>query len=399
VQFKILGPLEVLDGRRRVELGRPKQRVVLAVLLVHANQVVALDRLIEELWGEQPPAQATASLQTYVSNLRRALEPDRAPREPARILRSEAPGYLLAVDPADIDAARLERLAREGRELLRDGRPRDAQGRLTRALALWRGPALAEFADEPFARTEAGRLEELRAVALEDRIAADLALGEHRAVIGELQRLVEREPLREQLWAHLILALYRSGRQADALAAYQRCRQTLADELGIDPGPALRQLQLDVLQQAPSLDWRPADRQTAVGDAVPAPGGGAARDKTEEERAIAQGAPFLLYRDGTGQDRAHSLEDKGARISIGRGSSADIWLSWDGRVSRLHAELECQDEEWALIDDGLSRHGSFVNDERVQGRRALKDGDVLQLGETVMTFRHPLQSSAAMTRG
>jgi DNA-binding SARP family transcriptional activator len=391
LQFNILGSFEVVDGARRVQLGGLKQRGVLAVLLLSANRVVAMDRLIDELWPGDAPTQAHNALQTYVSNLRRALEPNRAPREPARILRSEAPGYLLAIDPADVDAARFEHLAREGRELLRAGRPHDARERLTGALALWRGAALADFADEPFARSEAARLEELRAVALEDRIAADLAVGEHGAVIGELQRLVAQEPLREQLWGHLMLALYRAGRQADALAAYQRCRQTLADELGIDPSPALRQIQLDVLQQSRSLDWTPPDRE-------PAASGGPAAGTSEEQRAIARGAPFVIYRDGGGHDHAYSLEERGTPITIGRAASADLWLSWDGRVSRLHAKLEAQGDEWDVIDDGLSSNGSFINDERVEGRRRLKDGDVLQFGDTVMTFRHPLHSSAAMTR-
>jgi DNA-binding SARP family transcriptional activator len=261
VQFRILGPVEVLDGQRLVELGRPKQRVLLAVLLVHANQVVALDRLIEELWGQQPPAQATASLQAYVSNLRRALEPDRPARTPPRVLVTQPPGYRLVVAPADLDAARFVTLAEEGHRLLEAERPGPAVRALRDALALWRGPALADVADEPFAQAERQRLEELRLVALEDRLAAELAIGGHAAATAELQELARRHPFRERLYGLLMLALYRSGRQAEALRAFQAARRVLGEELGIDPSPWLRQLEVDILRQAPALEWMsPAGR-------------------------------------------------------------------------------------------------------------------------------------------
>ena len=223
MQFRVLGPLEVVDGQRRVELGRPKQRAVLAVLLVHANQVVPLDRLIEELWGEEQPAQASASLQAYVSHLRRALEPGRPVRTPPRVLVTQPPGYRLVVAPEDFDAARFV--------------------------------ALADVADEPFAQSERQRLEELRLAAVEDRLAADLALGGHAAAAAELAELVGVHPFRERLHGLLMLALYRAGRQAEALRTFQAARHTLREELGIDPSPWLRQLEADILRQAPALDW------------------------------------------------------------------------------------------------------------------------------------------------
>jgi DNA-binding SARP family transcriptional activator len=181
--------LEVLDGQRLVELGRPKQRALLAVLLVHADQVVAVDRLIEELWGEQPPAQAAASLQAYVSNLRRALEPGRPARAPPRVLVTQPPGYRLAVAPGDLDADRFQALGEEGHRLLEAGRPSQAAPVLGEALGLWRGPALADVADEPFAQAERQRLEELRLVVLEDRLATELACGGHAAAAAELGEL------------------------------------------------------------------------------------------------------------------------------------------------------------------------------------------------------------------
>jgi DNA-binding SARP family transcriptional activator len=257
VQFRILGPLEVLDGQRRVELGRPKQRALLAVLLVHANQVVPLDRLIEELWGEQPPAQATASLQAYISNLRRALEPARPIRTPPRVLVTQPPGYRLVVESGDLDAARFVALAEEGHGLLEEERPAEAVQVLREALGLWRGPALAEVADEPFAQAERQRLEELRLVVLEDRLAAELAAGRHAAAVAELGELVGRYPFRERLHGLLILALYRSGRQAEALGAFRAARRVLGEELGIDPSRWLTQLEADILRQAPALDWMP----------------------------------------------------------------------------------------------------------------------------------------------
>ena len=261
MQFRILGPLEVLDGQRRVELGRPKQRLLLAVLLVHANRVVALDRLIEELWGEQPPAQATASLQAYISNLRRVLEPSRQPRTQPRVLVTQPPGYRLVITPADLDAARFAALAEEGHRLLAAERPHPAAQALREALALWRGPALADVADEPFAQAERQRLEELRLVALEDRLAAELALGGHAAAVADLRELVGRFPFRERLHGLLMVALYRAGRQAEALRAFQSARRVLGEELGIDPSPWLRRLESDILRQAPTLDWTPSPEQ------------------------------------------------------------------------------------------------------------------------------------------
>ena len=211
VQFRLLGPLEAQDGERRVELGRPKQRVLLAVLLIHANHVVSVDRLVEELWGEEPPPQAAASLQTYVSNLRRALEPGRPARAPARVLVSQPPGYRLVVGAGDLDAARFAALATEGHRLLEAGLPSAAARVLREGLALWRGPALPEVADEAFAQGERNRLEELRVAALEDRLAADLDLGSHAAAVAELEDLAGRYPFRERLAGLLMLALYRSG--------------------------------------------------------------------------------------------------------------------------------------------------------------------------------------------
>ena len=256
MEFKILGPLEIVRGGERIPIPALKQRAVLAVLLIGVNKLIPVDQLVYELWGDDPPAQAKSVLQGYVSNLRRVLEPDRPARAPARVLASRASGYALVTDPDDVDSLRFEARAAEGHRLVAAGQAEAAQGALEAGLVLWRGPALADFAYEPFAQPEAARLEELRAVCLEDRVECDLALGRHAAAIAELETMVGQRPLRERLWAQLMVGLYRAGRQSEALRTYERARRVLRDELGIDPGPGLRRLEADILAQDGSLDRR-----------------------------------------------------------------------------------------------------------------------------------------------
>jgi DNA-binding SARP family transcriptional activator len=232
VEFRVLGPLEVLSDGQAVDLGRPKTRALLAILLLDANRVVSTDRLIEALWEGEPTATAQKALQVYVSQLRRLLGWDR--------LETKSPGYLLRVGPDELDLDRFQRLQR--------------QGEWREALSLWRGPALAEFAYREFARAEIARLEEDRLACLEERIDADLAGGAHAELIGELESLVHEHPLREHLRSQLMLALYRSGRQAEALEAYHDARAVLVDELGIEPARQLRELHQAILQQDPALD-------------------------------------------------------------------------------------------------------------------------------------------------
>src|SRR5215208_2829874 len=252
-QFALLGPLSAtLDGAP-IALGGQKRRALLAVLLLEPNQVVSRDRLIDALWGEEPPDTARNTVQVYVSQLRKLL--------PDGTLETAPPGYRLAVDPDSIDVFEFVRLSAEGRGRLAAGDPAPASETLTSALELWRGAPLADLAWEPFAQTEVVRLEELRVSALEDRIDADLALGRHGPLVAELERLVAEHPLRERFRAQLMLALYRSGRQADALAVYQRARNTFVDELGIEPSEALRKLERAVLAQDPSLDVAKAPRR------------------------------------------------------------------------------------------------------------------------------------------
>jgi YVTN family beta-propeller protein len=250
MEFRLLGPVEVDDEGRPLVLGGAKQRALLAILLLHANEVVSRDRLIDEIWGEHPPASAPHSLEVYVSRLRKTLH---AGGEGQRLL-THAGGYLLQLEDEQLDVNRFARLVAEGRGALAAGDYDRAAGQLAEALAVWRGPALSDLAFESFARAEIDRLEEERLAALEDRIEAELALGRHGAVVGELETLSSRHPLRERLHAQLMLSLYRSGRQAEALAVYRRTRQHLMDELGIEPSPELQRLQQKILRQDPSLE-------------------------------------------------------------------------------------------------------------------------------------------------
>lgn len=260
IEFRLLGQVEAWHDSRRLELGGRKQRAVLAALLVRAGRVVSLEQLIDDLWPDNPPVRAAATVQVFVSNLRRSLEPERPRGAPASVLVTSAPGYVLRAGPGAIDAHEFVRLADEGRRALEDDDGELATELLSRAGTLWRGPALADVLDAPFAQAEAARLEEMRLSCAEDRIDAELSLGHHNTVVPELEQRVSRHPMRERLRAQLMLALYRSGRQADALEAYRTGRQVLNDELGLEPGAPLRALEQAVLRQDPDLAWEPPER-------------------------------------------------------------------------------------------------------------------------------------------
>lgn len=247
MQFRILGSLEVDPGGGPIPLGGPKQRAVLAHLLVRANELVSAETLVEEIWGDDSPAKARNTLQTYVSQLRKAIGADR--------IQSQTPGYRLRLEPLELDAERFANLLAEARKA-RGTAPSIVASRLDEALDLWRGPALSDVAAEGTLLAEAARLNELKLVASEERIDALLAIGEQGRVIGQAEALVSHDPLRERIWGQLMLALYREGRQADALQSYQRAREILADELGIDPSPELSRLQERILKQDPGLELR-----------------------------------------------------------------------------------------------------------------------------------------------
>ncbi len=246
LEFRILGPLDVLDDDRTIALGGARQRAVLAILLLQRGETVSVDRIVDLMWGERPPPTAVKTVQVYVSHLRRALVDE--------VVVSSSGGYALAVDPEQIDALRFERLVEAGRSALSDDDPARAAELLRSALALWRGPVLGDLGYERFAQDRAAQLEELRLAAVEERIEADLHLGRHVELVAELEGLAREHPLRERLRAQHMLALYRSGRQAEALESFREARRALVDELGLEPGRGLRELEQAILAQDPALD-------------------------------------------------------------------------------------------------------------------------------------------------
>ena len=324
MDFRILGPLEALEGSRAVALGGQRRRAVLAALLLHVNEPVSSERLIDELWGEAAPEGAMKTLQVNVSRLRKAL--------PEGVLVTRGHGYELCVEPDDLDAHRFERLVDEGRRALAAERPEAALEALESGLGLWRGPALADLSYEPFTQAEIARLEDLRVAALEQLIDAKLALARHGEVIGELERLVERHPYRERLRAQLMLALYRADRQADALQAYQDARRALVEELGIEPGVRLRELEAAVLAQDPGL---------AVSDLEQAP---VARGEADGEGLPTGVLTFLM----TDIERSSAL--------------------WEAQPDAMAASLELHDE---LVQTAAEAHGGRLLKTKGEGDSTL----------------------------
>ncbi len=281
MEFRVLGDLEVRHDGETLPLGAHQQRAVLAILLLQAGQVVSADRVIDALWGDQPPPRAAKTVQVYVSRLRKVLATV-APADDPIVTRDH--GYLLRVDSEQVDVHVFERLLDEGRRAYGEGEVEAAAGLLRAALGLWRGSALADFTFDAFAANEIARLEELRLEALETRIDADLALGRHAALVAELEALTAAHPLRDRLRAQRMLALYRCGREPEALALYREARKALVDELGMEPSPALRELHDAILRQDPALEAPPAH------EAAPADGGA----RAGRRRAAVAGAVVVL---------------------------------------------------------------------------------------------------------
>src|SRR5262245_6757968 len=272
MQFRVLGPLEVVHYGRVLDIGAGKRRALLAVLLLHANEIVSSDRLIDELWGGDSPTTAPKILQGYVSQLRKVLAHDGGdPAGAGGILLTRPPGYVVQLEDGQLDAEHFANLLARGRAALAAGAAQDASLLLSEALALWRGPPLADFTFDSFAQEEIGRLEELRLATLEERIDADLDLGRHADLVAELEALVARHPLRERPRAQLMVALYRCGRQAEELQVYQDTRNALVAELGLEPGRGLQEVEQAILRQGPSLDLLPSGSEPSYADR-PAPG-------------------------------------------------------------------------------------------------------------------------------
>jgi DNA-binding SARP family transcriptional activator len=371
VHLRVLGPIEAEVDGRGVNLGGPRQRAVLAMLLSARRGVVSVDRLIDDLWHGEPPPSATASLQAYVSNLRRLLEPDRPPRAPARLLVSAPPGYAVRLGDDAVDAWRFERLVGQARRLGRSD-PAAARALLEEAVGLWHGPAYAEVADEQWAATEAARLEQLRLAAHEALVEMTLRSGAAAEAVPAAEVLTRQQPLREESWRLLALALWGSGRQADALAALRRCRRTLAEELGLDPGPALVELEAAILAQrgellaaalgppedAPGADPGPA---AAAGPAPPAAGEGALPGEVfvgRETELAALAAVAGAARAGASQVVLVTGEagvGKSSLLERLRGTlEADGWLVAAGRCPA--AEGAPAAWAWLEVLRALARH-------------------------------------------
>lgn len=328
LEFRVLGPFEVLAGGEPLSLGGHKPRALVALLLLRADEVVSTDRLIDELWADSPPPTAHASLQVYVSRLRKILEPARAKGGDGGVLLSKPSGYALTIDDHVFDLRDFERLVGDGRDELAAGRAPAAAALLEEALALWRGPALAEFAYESWAASEIGRLEELRVACTEDHIDAELACGRHGPLVSELETLVEANPLRERLRGQLMLALYRSGRQAEALEAFLEAREKLLEDLGIDPSPELQELHHAILNQDPRLT-----RSTPE----------AARHEWPVGGLPASRSPLI------GRDR--ELTDLGALLAAGEVRL--ITLTGPGGIGKTRLALEAVDAAAAGFPDGV----------------------------------------------
>ena len=356
MQFRILGPLEVAERDVTRPLGGVKQRAVLAILLLHRGEVLSGERLIEELWGEHAPATAAKVLQAYISRLRKTIGGD--------VLLTRGRGYVLSPAAGEVDLDEFERLAAEGRAALAGGDAASAAARLREALGLWRGPPLSDFTYEAFAQGEIARLEEARVAALEDRIDADLALGRHDRLVPELEFLAREHPLRERLCAQRMLALYRAGRQAEALQAYRDSRQILIDQLGIEPGRELRVLHQAIVEQDQRLDLpgQPqilAFRETRRSAAFV----GRQRELSElagalHDAAGGQGRLFLLTGEpGIGKSRlaeelARHARAQGAHVLIGRcweaGGAPAFW-PW---VQSLRSYLRVDDRDELVSELG-----------------------------------------------
>jgi DNA-binding SARP family transcriptional activator len=315
LEFRILGPLEVWHDGGALELGGPRLRALLGVLLVRAGESVASEALAQALWGDDAPSTAAKALHVHVSRARRALGPA------GERLQTVGSGYCLHVAPGELDADRFEQLCRRGAELP----ARQTATMLREALALWRGPVLADLRYEAWAQGEIRRLEELRALAVEHRVRADLELGEHARLVGELEALVREHPLRERLRAQQMLALYRAGRHADALAAFREARATLDAELGLEPGPELRQLEQAILVHDPSLA-APAAAEPGVPVAPPTPTFGRDGDVRQALALLEQ--TRLLTLTGAGGVGKTRLAIEVARAAGGRfvslASTADV---------------------------------------------------------------------------
>ncbi len=367
-QFGLLGPLQMSVDGAVVALGTPKQRAVLASLVMNRNRPVAADSLINAVWGEDPPSEARASLHAYISNLRRLLST--AGVEGRKMLEKVSPGYRLNVDDSDVDLGRFIRERNEGVDAAANRRYEQASQHFSRALAEWRGEVLDDLRGFEFVSVFATAM-------AEDRIAthiawaeAEISCGRAKTVVSELEQLVADHPFREPAWEQLMMAYYLSARQSDALDAYQRLKNVLADELGIDPSPPLRELHEKILRQEP-MDVKKPSKTTIAGTII-----GSLANRT----AINTGTARARLRATSGE----IYPVKGVATRIGRRSDNDIVLA-DPRVSRHHAVVIDTGTSFVLID-ARSANGVELNHTRSRGSAPLMDGAHVRIGDSEMIF-------------
>ncbi|GAA5045186.1 response regulator transcription factor EmbR [Nocardia callitridis] len=365
--MRVLGPVRLLVGGEPVAVGGPKPRALLAALTVNRRRAVSSPALADMVWNEDPPDAYAASLQVFISNIRKALR--NSGIDPTPVLRTESSGYRLEIEDSACDLGRFEAAREEGTRAAAAGEHAAAARHFGLALGEWSGRALADLAGLQFADGFATAMDEERVLAASARIDAEIACGRASSVIGELVSMTTEQPLREPLWGQLITALYLSGRQADALDACRRVRTVLAEELGIDPGPALIDLERRVLRQEPlsTVELRQVERMAAA----------MTETVTEAPTAVRNGE--LRMSDG----RAVPIAAGGLRI--GRMTDNDLIVD-DPKASRYHAHI-MPSRAGLLIKDLHSANGVFVNDEPIDSGALLADGDQIRIGATMITFR------------
>jgi len=367
--FGVLGPLLVTAHGIRVPLGAAKQRAVLAMLVINRNRPVSVDSLIDAVWGDAPVPAARTSIQSHISTLRRLLHG--AGADPYVVLASAPPGYQISVADTDCDVGRFTAEKAAGVRAAAAGRYEDASNHLHAALGEWRGPVLDDLRDFPFVDAYAAMLLEERVAAHTARAEAEIACGRAGAVIAELEALTAEHPYREPLWAQLITAYYVTERQSDALGAYRRLKTTLADGLGIDPGPTVSALHERILRQEPLV----AERSTLTTHKQSV-------YHTESDIAVGAAYPVAWLRDRTG--RQYPLN--GASTRIGRHADNDIVFDDDTDVSRYHAVI-IDTGAGFVIYDSKSTNGVEVQRRRIRGSAPLADGDLIRIGSREYTFQ------------
>jgi DNA-binding SARP family transcriptional activator len=366
-RFLVLGPLEVRRDSEVLALGGPKQRTVLALLLLESGHLVPTRRIIEHVWGVEGAEGAQASLQVYVSNLRKTLRDPGVAEEAAERLAFVRPGYRLRVEPGELDLQQVDDVRAQARDHRAAGDLATASVLLRLGLSLWRGPALADLAEIPSLAPLLVAVDSRRDVLRHECYDVELELGRHLALVPELEAAVAEAPLDERLAGQHMLALYRSGRQADALAVYRRTDELLRDQLGIEPGQALRALHDSILRQDLALDW------------MSAPPADLAATMTRDDRGV-RGATLSL-------PNGVRLELGSRTWTVGRHPECDVVLS-DPKVSRRHAEVRPVQGGYDLHDLGSS-NGTRVGDEEIVERHRLADGDVVQVGSSELRIHIP----------